>query len=87
MKLKIKLKIILCSILGISYQDYLFVQSINENIVTNKISLREYEYKDYHIVKTQLNKLENSLDEGFTDEYKKRMTLDVFSRLKLLLWT
>jgi hypothetical protein len=54
--------------------------------VTNKISLRDYEYKDYHIVKTQLNKLENSLDEGFTDEYKKKMTLDVFGRLKLLLW-
>lgn len=84
--MKKRLKIILCKLLGISYDDYIFVTSVNENIVASKISLKEYEYKDYHIVKTQLNKLENSLDEGFTDENKKKMVLDVFGRLKLLLW-
>lgn len=86
MKIKENLKKLLCKFVGISYEEYLLNEGVIKQITEKKIVLKDYEYKDYHIIRVQLNKLENSLDEGLTDEQKKELYINIIGRLKLLIW-
>lgn len=86
MKIKENLKKLLCKFAGISYEEYLLNEGVVKQVTEKKIVLKDYEFKDYHLIRIQLTKLENSLDEGLTDDQKKDLYINIVGRLKLLVW-
>lgn len=87
MKIKENLKKLLCKLLNIPYDDYLLTIEVAQEIKNSNIVLKDYEYQDYYIIKVQLNKLENYIDEGLTDEQRRELYVNIIGRLTMLLWT
>lgn len=78
-----RIKKLLCKLINISYDDYLWLQKINDTEKT--IVLKQYSYQDYNIIKNLVDRMENVIEHGYDEKVKIDTAYSILARIKMLI--